>query len=73
MDGFSDVQLKSLLNDIEDTMNFEEKVMTFGTFLHNILFNRVKGNNYTGLINSFYIRSRECGNYWRWRQISLGK
>lgn len=53
MDGFSDVQLKSLLNDIEDTMNFEEKVMTFGTFLHNILFNRVKGNNYTGLINSF--------------------
>lgn len=53
MDGYSDVQLKSLLNDIEDTMNFEEKVLDLGKFLHSILYNKIKGNNYTGLINSF--------------------
>jgi len=50
---FNDNQIISLLSEIEDIIEFENKVMHFGELLHKLLFLKVRNQSYNSELNSF--------------------
>lgn len=50
---FNDNQIISLLSEIEEIIEFENKVMHFGELLHKLLFLKFRNQSYNSELNSF--------------------
>ena len=50
---FNDNQIISLLSEIEEIIEFENKVMHFGELLHQLLFLKIRNQSYNSELNRF--------------------
>ena len=50
---FNDSQIISLLSEIEEIIEFENKVMDFGKLLHQLLFLKIRNQSYNSELNRF--------------------